>query len=150
MSSTLLKSAVDAAQPAVLQVITASRAKFLGLFGSWVADTDFARLEELFVAAAHARAGQFCASTPQEARDFEETYEASLDSLETLGYAFEIVGKAKAGVFVRSVAHQLIAGAFAVGGAVLQAGLGILLPGVGLLLGAGANAGIQHVVAAYL
>ncbi len=70
--------------------------------------------------------------------------------MEAIFVDYEVVGKAKLGVLARAFAHQVIAGAFAVAGAVIQAGLGILVPGLGSLAGAGLNVGMQHVVAWFM
>jgi hypothetical protein len=150
VSSAILKAAIDAAEPQIQIIIDEGRKEFIALFGNYVKVEDCKRLEELFINAAKARAGQFTAQTAEQAADFEDEYEAALESIETIGDAYEIVGKAKAGVFARHMAHMLIAGAFAVAGSVLQVGLGIVIPGLGVFVGAAVNAGVQHVVSAYL
>jgi hypothetical protein len=146
----LLAAARSASVDQLKLVLSSSKKGFLDTFSSFIKPEDLARLDELFERAFKAKVAHFAAKTPEQAQEQIDIYEASMETIETIGDDYEIVGKAKAGAIVRSFAHQVIAGAFAIAGAVLQAGLGILVPGIGALIGAGANVGIQHVVDYFL
>lgn len=146
----ILAAAKTAAVGQVSSLIASSKASFLETFGSFFSVADLKSVEMLFTRAAIAKAGEFAAATPEEAQEYADEYDAYLDEMETIGDQYLIVGKSKAGALVRPLAHQAIAGIFAVMGAVLQAGLGIVVPGIGSLVGAGLNAGLQHVVSHFL
>ncbi len=149
-TDTLIANAKLAASDQVVQIIGSAKSTFLGLFGDFISAADITRIEGLFTKAAIAKAAQFAANTPGAAQEAADEYDTYMDTIETIGDEYLILGKAKAGVLVRSVVHEIISGFFAVAGGVLQAGLGIVLPGVGSLIGAGANAGLQHVVSYFL
>lgn len=131
-------------------LVDSGKKAFLESFGSFLNPMDLARISALFDDAYQVKAKQFTASTKETAQDYADQYEAYMSSIQTIGDEYYIVGSAKVGILARSMAHQVIAGAFAVAGAVLQVGLGVLFPGVGSLVGAGLNAGLQHVVAHFL
>lgn len=146
----MIATAKTQASSAAVSIISNAKQSFLDLFGSFVTANDLIALDKLFTQAALAKGLQYAATSKQEADEYADEYDAYMDQIETVGDKYLIVGKAKAGVLIRSVAHQIISGFFAVAGAVLQAGLAVVLPGVGSLVGAAANAGIQHVVAHFL
>lgn len=150
MTDALLATAKDAVVKQATTVVAQGKQDFLATFGSYLQPGDLLAIGSAFDKAAEAKIGQFLAKTPEAAQEQADIYEACLDTIETIGDDYEIVGKAKAGVLIRSVAHQVISGVFAVAGAVMQAALGVVVPGVGSLIGAGLNAGIQHVVSYFL
>lgn len=145
---------IDAAKTATLdqlgKILTSTKASFLTTFRDFVKPTDLARVEWLLEAASAAKVAQFSAGTPEEAQDLADEYDAYMRGIETIGNKYVIQGEARAGLLLRSTAHLLIAGFFAVAGGVLQVGLGIAIPGVGSLVGAGLNVGLQKVVAHFL
>lgn len=147
ISQEMLDTAKSETSTKIMEVATTARRQFLDLFGSFLSTDDLTHVDDLFTKSVHAKVGSYMASSLEEASEFTDIYESYMETIETIGDKYMIVGKAKAGVLLRSVAHQIISGIFAVAGAVLQAGLSILIPGVGNLLGAAANAGLQHVVA---
>lgn len=146
----LLDVAKTATAEQIQKVIAAGKTQFVDLFKGVVSKDDLEFLVELFDRAHAAKAAHFGATTPEQSADLEDEYQAYMDAIETLADKYLIVGKAKLGVLARSLAHQIISGAFAVGGAVLQAALTAAIPGVGALVGAGVNAGLQHLVAYFL
>lgn len=152
--STVTQELLDVAKTASLDqaklVLATSKKGFVDAFREWIDAKDLVLLDELYEGALRAKARQFLAGSTDAAAIAADEYEASLNSIDALFLRYEIVGKAKLGALARSMAHQIISGVFAVGGAVLQAGLGVVLPGLGSLIGAGLNAGLQHVVAYFL
>lgn len=128
-------------------VLEKQKVGFITTFQSLISINEVLRLAQYWDLAIAAKANSFLAATPETAQEQTEIYESYIDSVEEMAVGFGIVGKAKANVFAHELMHEFIAGAFAVAGAVLQAGMGILFPGVGSLLGAGLNTGLQHVVA---
>lgn len=139
-----------AKQAAVTQAkvsIARSKDNFIALYGNFFKPDDLVRVEDYWSKALAAKTAQFMAMTEDEAQVQADIYDAYLDAIEEIGTDYLIVGTAKAGVFARGLLHEVIGGGFAIAGAVLQVGLNILFPGVGGLVGAGLNAGIQHVVA---
>ncbi len=146
-TDTMIAAAKTASTDQVAKIVTGAKASFLEMFRGFFSKEDLDVVDELFTKAALAKAKQFTAATTDDAEEAVEEYETYMETIETIGDQYYVVGKAKAGVLVRSIAHQIISGFFAVAGAVIQAGLGIVIPGVGSLVGAGLNAGLQHVVA---
>lgn len=142
------KATLEQSQP----VLAATKKSFLDTFSGFVSTEDMIDLDQMFSAALSSKARQFLAPTLDEAAAAAREYEASLDAMATIGTQCEIVGKAKIGKFVRSFAHNLISGAFAVLGAGVQAAISLAfpIPIAGGILGAGVNSGLQHVVAYFL
>ncbi len=128
-------------------LVANGRSSLLEQLASFVQKEDLVELESLFDKAVAAKAGQFTASTNEQAQEFADEYESYMETAETIGDRYVIVGKAKAGVWIRHMMHQVISGFFAVAGAVLQVGLGIAVPVAGTFAGAALNQGLQHVVA---
>lgn len=149
IAQTLLDTAKAAATEQTKKIVASGRVAFVASFGNFLSKEDLTRAAALFDQAAGAKVTQIGGDL-KTVREAEDIYNSSLEQLETIGDRYLIVGEAKAGVLIRSFAHQVIAGAVAVAGAVLQAGLGIVLPGVGSLLGAGINTGLVHVVNYFL
>lgn len=143
----MIAAAKSSAVSQASNIVAQGKSQIMTLFGSFIKKEDLVALDDLFNKALLAKVGQFSAHTAEEAVDFADQYEAHMESVETIGNQYEIVGKAKAGVLVRSIMHSVISGFFAVAGAVLQVGLGMVFPVVGTFVGAGLNQGIQHVVA---
>lgn len=114
-----------------------------------VSTDDLVTVERCFELGLAAKVRSYVAANEHDAREASDEVEANLDAVEELVLRYEIVGKATVARLARSLMHQAISGAFAVGGAVLQAALATLFPGGGLV-GAGINAGVQHVVAWFL
>lgn len=146
----LVAKAKSAGTDEALKVVAQMRGEFISAFAGFITAEDLLKLDELLVKAIKYKAAQFTASTDKEAQEAVDEYEGVLETIETIGDQYEIIAKAKAGKLVRSLAHALISGAFAVGGAVLQVGMGILVPGIGSLVGAGVNAGLQHAVSYFM
>ncbi len=146
-SEVMLATAKSSTVTQAANLVAQGKTQFMALFGTFIKGEDLLKIEGYYNKALLAKIGQFSAHTTDEAIEYADQYEAAMESVETIGNAYEIVGKAKAGVFVRGFLHALISGFFAVGGAVLQVGLGVALPGVGSFIGAGLNQGLQHVVA---
>ncbi len=142
---------IDSAKVAALAQarigIERQRQNFLATFGSFFKPADLVKITDWWGLAVEAKAAQFMSATDDQAQEQADIYDSYLDAIEEVGTDYEVVGKAKAGMFARSVLHEVIGGGFAILGAVLQAGLAIVIPGFGSLIGAGLNAGIQHVVA---
>lgn len=146
----LLATAKGAALDEVKIVLATSKTGFLTAFRDFLVPADLIELDGAFDLALRAKLGQLGALSPNEADDFADQYEASLNAIETIGDRYEIVGKAKAGVLLRSFAHQVISGFAAVAGAVFQGAMTVFLGPIGTIVGGGANAGLQHVVSYFL
>lgn len=146
----MLAAAKSASAGEFQLVMAQSKIGFLDAFRGFVNPGDLIELDAAFSLALKAKLGHLMAQTDNEAEDFADEYEASMNTIETIGDRYEIGLKARAGKFVRSFAHNVISAAAAVTGAVLQAGLGVVLGPLGTLIGAGGNVGLQHVVSYFL
>lgn len=146
----LIKTAKDEGFKQVQLVLATSKTGFLAAWRDFLVPADLIELDAAFDLALKAKLAQLGSLTPDGAQDCADVYEASLNTIETIGNRYEIVGKAKAGALVRSFAHSAISGAVAVAGAVMQAALTVFLGPLGAMLGAGGNAGLQHVVSYFL
>lgn len=149
LTNEVIATAKSAAIAQVQPQIDQAKTSFLALFGSFLKPEDLKTVALLFDKAVLAKVGQFSAATNEEATEYSDEYEGYLQTVETIGDRYEIVGKAKAGVWLRNLMHNLISGFFAVAGAVLQVGLGVFVPVAGSFIGAALNQGLQHVVAYY-
>src|SRR5262249_40505568 len=100
-ASILLSQAKGAGQEQSLKILNQMRQEFVAAFGSFLVVTDLHLLDDLLVQATLAKVREYSSDTEKQAREARETYEACLESMETIGDKYEIVGGAKAGKLMK-------------------------------------------------
>jgi hypothetical protein len=143
-----LQAAIDSAKPQLESILLEAKNNFLTRFGDWVASDHRERLESLFMQAGAAKLASVTASAignEEEAREQQETYEAFVDGLETLGLALEITAKAEALAFLKAELHKVLAVVAAAAGAAVGALVTYAVPGIGFVLGPVAGAATREV-----
>jgi len=145
----LLQTALDAAKPQLLDLISTAKDQFIANFGNWVHTTNRARLEELFVTAGQAKIDSLMAKTVEAAREAQDIFETSIASIETLGLAMWVTAKAEAIATLKSTMRQIISTVAAVAGVVIKTAIEAVVPGAGALVGPLAGAGVTHVITGF-
>lgn len=140
----ILQTALDAAKPQLTELVSAAKDNFMSSFGNWVQSSNRGRLEELFVTAGQAKISALMAKTADAAHEFQDIFETTIASIETLGLAVWITAKAEAIATLKSTVRQLLTTIAAVAGAVIKTVIEATVPGAGALIGPIAGAGVEH------
>lgn len=138
MNTAVLEDVLVKAQPELQLFVVETKNNFMSTFGTWVQEQHTDRLEEIFTQAGKARLRALIAKLSGNSdalADAQETYDASIASLETLGLGIEITGKIAAHVFLQNAMHGVLSAVATVLGIAVHASLAVALPGVGSVLG---------------
>lgn len=138
----LMRSALEAAKPQLLDLVSTAKDTFIASFGNWVQSAHRSRLEELFVTAGQAKIAVLMAVSEAGAREQQDIFETTIASIETLGLAVWITAKAEAVAALKATINQILSTIAVAAGIVLKMAVEAFVPGVGVVIGPIVGAGV--------